>query len=88
MADQEKRPEADRYFAPKLREVRVTTGEAREAIDELIAAAKKQGNRTAELLAIVLQRIIQGEETIARDLEFIRGRLDVIEKSLQHPSRR
>ena len=89
MADQEKQPEVDRYFAPKLREVRVTTGEAREAIDELINAAKMPPrNRAAELIAIVLQRIIQGEETIAKDLEYIRTRLDAIEKNLQSQSRR
>jgi hypothetical protein len=88
MADQEKRPELDKYLAPKLRSVRVTTGEAREALDELIAAAKKQGNRTAELIGIVLQKIIQSEETISRDIEFVRSRLDVIEKELTRRPRR
>jgi hypothetical protein len=89
MAEQEKRPKVDRYLAPKHREVRVITGEAREAIDELINAARKPpGNRTAELIAIVLQLLIQGEESISKDLEYIRVRLDSIEKNLQSQSQR
>jgi polyhydroxyalkanoate synthesis regulator phasin len=88
MTDQEKeRSEWDQFRAPKMREVRVTTQEARDAIDELIGAAKKQNNRTIELLAVVLQRLIQGEESLARDLEYIRNRVDAIEKNIQSPSR-
>ena len=87
MTEKEKeRSKYDEYaHTPKMREVRFTAQEARDAIDELIGVAKKTNNRAPELIAIVLQCIIQGQGTIARDIEFMRGRLDVIEKEM--PSR-
>lgn len=80
------RLEADPYFAPKLREVRVTTREAREAIDELIQGAKKAKNRTVELHVIVLQKLVQAMESLDRDMSLIRTRLDSIEKAV-NPSK-
>jgi polyhydroxyalkanoate synthesis regulator phasin len=89
MTDKEKERSAyDEYRAPKMREVRFTAQEARDAINEIIESAKKTGNRAPELVAVVLQCIIQTQETIARDLEYIRARLDLIEKQLQSHSRR
>jgi hypothetical protein len=89
MTEKEKdRAKYDEYRTPKMREVRFTMREARDAINEIIDSTKNTGNRIPGLMAIVLQCIIQSEETIARDLEYMRARLDVIEKELQSRSRR
>jgi hypothetical protein len=85
---EKKRSQFDEYRVPNMREVRFTTHEARNAIEELIDVARKQRNRAPELIAIVLQCIIQTEETIARDLELIRTRLDFIEKEPLSRTRR
>lgn len=76
------RSDSDPYLSPKLREVRVTTRQARDALDELIGKAKKEHDRSSELIAIVLQKLVQATEAIDNDLLFIRNRLEAIERSI------
>lgn len=85
-----KRPEGSRQPAQRFVAPSMGGGDPDSAIDaaeDALKVAQRQGDRKMAQIAALLMEILKEQRRMTRDQEFIRNRLDSIEKRLPTKSR-